>query len=217
MQNPIGEADLEWILHRNCEGTEQLRINKEAGTTEMTEDNRKSGKNNSGFSLVELIIVIAIIAALIGTVILSVSMVFSANAKACSNDLQRAVADCKVTTMGKAQAWLIVYRGENGSIYSQLHIMEQKEGGEAGELQEIKEEPQKIGGNRVSVTYKDASGNEGLELPTGADAGIRIEFDRSSGSFKEAPQQMRIQGGSRDYKLDFIRLTGKIAVNQPTS
>ena len=26
MQNPIGEANLEWILHRNCEGTEQLRI-----------------------------------------------------------------------------------------------------------------------------------------------------------------------------------------------
>ena len=25
MQNPIGEADLEWILHRYCEGTEQLR------------------------------------------------------------------------------------------------------------------------------------------------------------------------------------------------
>ena len=25
MQNPIGEADLEWILHRNCEGTKQLR------------------------------------------------------------------------------------------------------------------------------------------------------------------------------------------------
>ena len=28
MQNPIGEADLEWILHRNCEGTEQLRIER---------------------------------------------------------------------------------------------------------------------------------------------------------------------------------------------
>ena len=27
MQNPIGEAELEWILNRNCEGTEQLRDN----------------------------------------------------------------------------------------------------------------------------------------------------------------------------------------------
>ena len=167
----------------------------------MAEDKKKLAKNNSGFSLVELIIVTAIIAALIGTVVLSVSMVFSANAKACSNDLQRAIADCKVTTMGKAQAWLIVYRGENGRIYSQLHIMEQKEGGAAGELEEIIEEPQKIGGNRVSVTYTDASGTPDLELPTGA----------------AAPLQMRIQGGSRDYKLDFIKLTGKIAVNRTTS
>ena len=183
----------------------------------MAEDKKKLAKNNSGFSLVELIIVIAIIAALIGTVVLSVSMVFSANAKACSNDLQREIADCKVTTMGKAQAWLIVYRGENGRIYSQLHIMEQKEGGTVGELEEITEEPQKIGGNRVSVTYTDASGTPDLELPTGAAAGIRIEFDRSSGSFKDAPLKMRIQGGSRDYKLDFIKLTGKIAVNRTTS
>ena len=180
----------------------------------MAEDKKKLAKNNSGFSLVELIIVIAIIAALIGTVVLSVSMVFSANAKACSNDLQRAIADCKVTTMGKAQAWLIVYRGENDRIYSQLHIMEQKEGGEAGELVEVTEDLQKI---RVTVTYTDASGTPDLELPTGADAGIRIEFDRSSGSFKDAPQMIEIQGGHRDYKLDFIKLTGKIAVNQPTS
>ena len=26
---PIGEADLEWILHRNCEGTEQLQNNRQ--------------------------------------------------------------------------------------------------------------------------------------------------------------------------------------------
>ena len=31
MQNPIGEADLEWILHRNCEGTEQLRTGLKSG------------------------------------------------------------------------------------------------------------------------------------------------------------------------------------------
>ena len=25
VQNPISEADFKWILHRNCEGTEQLQ------------------------------------------------------------------------------------------------------------------------------------------------------------------------------------------------
>ena len=33
VQNPISEADFKWILHRNCEGTEQLRI-KKAGDRE---------------------------------------------------------------------------------------------------------------------------------------------------------------------------------------
>ena len=57
----------------------------------MAEDKKKLAKNNSGFSLVELIIVIAIIAALIGTVVLSVSMVFSE----CQGMLQRSAAcDC---------------------------------------------------------------------------------------------------------------------------
>ncbi len=184
----------------------------------MTENSRRISKNNRGFSLVELIIVIAIIAALIGTVILSVSMVFSANAKACSNDLQRAVADCKVTTMGKAKAWLVVYRGDNGRIYSQMHIMEQKEGGAVGELEEITEEAQKIGGNRVSVTYRINGGTDDIELPTGADNGIRIEFDRSSGSFKDGtPDSVDIQGGNRHYHLEFIKLTGKISVSQISS
>ena len=26
VQNPISEADFKWILHRNCEGTEQLQF-----------------------------------------------------------------------------------------------------------------------------------------------------------------------------------------------
>ena len=40
MQNPIGEADLEWILHRNCEGTEQLRYEKERQETAMSDFDR---------------------------------------------------------------------------------------------------------------------------------------------------------------------------------
>ena len=125
-------------------------------------------------------------------------------------------SDVKETKDGK-----IVWRFKAGhakvSKDQNFIDMEQVEGDEIGKLVDIPMEAQKIGGNRVSVTYTDASGTPDLELPTGAAAGIRIEFDRSSGSFKDAPLKMRIQGGSRDYKLDFIKLTGKIAVNRTTS
>lgn len=178
----------------------------------MAEDKKKSEKNNSGFSLVELIIVIAIVAALITTVFLSVSMVFSANAKACSNDLQRAIADCKVTTMGKARAWLVIYRGSNNRVYSQMHIMEQVEGEEIGTLADIPQEPQKLGGNRVVVTYTDSAGVDQGDLP---ETGITIEFDRSSGSFKDGtPQSIDVIGGNRHYHLVFVKLTGKVSVEQ---
>ena len=47
MQNPIGEADLEWILHRNCEGTEQLRYEKERRETPMSDFDRKDWDQDS--------------------------------------------------------------------------------------------------------------------------------------------------------------------------
>ena len=47
MQNPIGEADLEWILHRNCEGTEQLRYEKERQETPMSDFDRKDWDRDS--------------------------------------------------------------------------------------------------------------------------------------------------------------------------
>ena len=47
MQNPIGEADLEWILHSNCEGTEQLRYEKERQETPMSDFDRKDWDQDS--------------------------------------------------------------------------------------------------------------------------------------------------------------------------
>lgn len=172
-------------------------------------------KRNGGFSLVELVIVIAIMAVLIGTVVLSVSMVFSANAKTCSASIQRAIADCKVTTMGKAGAYLVIYRESDGQLYSRLHVMEQKEGEVAGTYEDTPSDPEKLGGKRVSLTYTDASGVDRGEVPVGEANGIRIEFDRSSGSFKtDCPKTIDVQGGNRHYRMTFITLTGKLKVEQ---
>ena len=198
--------------------------------------NTRDGKckwNEKGFSLVELIIVIAIMAVVIGTVVFSVSMVFSANAKACCNNLQRAIADCKVTTMGKSEAWLVLYRGSDNQIYCQMYYNEAVIENDAEGNPKVKkddagnvimkavpanEEPQKIGGNRVEITYiyTDEYKNRkpSSDLKKGVENGITIVFDRSSGSFKNAPKSMEIIGGNRHYHLEFNELTGKVTVKQ---
>ena len=203
--------------------------------TQVEDMDTRDGKckwNEKGFSLVELIIVIAIMAVGIGTVGFSVSMVFSANAKTCCNNLQRAIADCKVTTMGKSEAWLVLYRGSDNQIYCQMYYNEAVIENDAEGNPKVKkdddgnvimkavpanEEPQKIGGKRVVVTYIDTEGNEHQDLPTDAidvDKRLTIAFDRSSGSFKNAPKSMEIIGGNRHYHLEFNELTGKVAVKQ---
>ena len=182
----------------------------------MKPDSRKNKKlhnRNKGFSIVELIIVVAIIAALTTTAMLSISMIFSANAKTCANTIQRAVADCKVTTMGKSAAWLVIYREADGELYGQVHTMEQKQGEAAGTYEEIVHEPEKLGGKRVSITYTDDAGTDMGELPVGESNGIRIEFDRSSGSFKDGTiKSIDVTGGGRHYQLTLIKLTGKLSV-----
>ena len=70
-------------------------------------------KDNRGYSLVELIIVVAIIAVVATTAVLSIGLIFSANAKTCANDIMSAISECKITTMsyGRGNVRLLIYRG----------------------------------------------------------------------------------------------------------
>ncbi len=172
---------------RNLENTERF------GDT----DNRRRKRSDGGYSIVELIIVIAIIAVIVAAVSYSIVMIFSANAKACANNLQRAVSDCKVTAMGKADASLEIY-GQDGKVYSRMTV------------DGVAQEPQKIGTNKVSVTCeKDGSAVKDIS----AGDSVTITFDRSAGSFTEATTDafdtIVIAGGHREYELKLIRLTGK--------
>ena len=179
----------------------------------MGRKKKKLHIGDGGFSLVELIIVIAIMAALLTTAMLSVAVIFSANAKACANSIQRAVADCKVTTMGKSAAWLVLYRDADDVLYGQMHTMEQKAGEAIGTYEEVVHEPEKLGGKRVSITYTDESGADMGELPVGESNGIRIEFDRSAGSFKDGTiKSIDIMGGNKHYRITLVKLTGKLSM-----
>jgi prepilin-type N-terminal cleavage/methylation domain-containing protein len=168
----------------------------------------------AGYSLVELIIVVAIIAVVATMLMFSISMIFSANAKACANAMQSAISDCKVTTMGKSDAYLEIYRDSDDNIYAKMYVKEN------GAADFTAQEAQKLGGKRVTVTcIPEGAGTSGTELTAGGTP-VTIRFNRASGSFADADYAncagFDIQGGSRHYKLSLTKLTGKVSLEKVT-
>lgn len=165
-------------------------------------------KDNKGYSLVELIIVIAILVTLISGTIFSIGLVFNASAKACANDIKGALAKNKVTAMGRSEAMVEIYKDSaDQCIYS---VQWTKVNGSW-----VKEDPQKIGNARVYVAYTPEGGSE-TELAAGDS--IKICIDRSSGSFRANSDgaavysEILVQSGHRQYKITMTQLTGKVSL-----
>lgn len=180
------------------------RINARGGDTGGLDSGHL---NNNGYSLIELIIVLAIIAIIMCTVFYSIILIFSANARSCANNIQRAIGDCKVTTMGKSSAYMTLYRNAEGNLYTQMHVMNS-----SGVYEDS--EAQKVGTQKVTVKYR-AQGASETELLSGDE--IEIWFDRSTGGFADNAvhtfyEYIRVQGGSKNYKITMTELTGKSEV-----
>lgn len=178
---------------------------------------RRMEKNNSGFSIVELIIVIAIIAAVVTTAALSVGLVFSANARTCANDIMGAISECKIATMsgGRGNVRLLLYRDVSGNIFSELQTRESA----SADWVTGNDGAEKIGARRCMVGSSDGGDDlpqkSGTAVPT-LEAGMwEIYFDRSSGSFlyegatTTSVNEIYVQGGTKNYCIHLEKLTGK--------
>lgn len=180
---------------------------------------RRIDKSNSGFSIVELIIVIAIIAAIIATAALSVGLVFSANARTCANDIVGAISECKIATMsgGRGNVRLLLYRDGNGNVCSEMQTRET----EASGWVTGNDGAEKIGARRCLVGMTDGTD----DLPQ-RDSAWEIYFNRSSGSFLENLDgggiatnvwEIYVRGGSRNYHIHLEKLTGKVTLELITT
>ncbi|MCH5263501.1 MAG: prepilin-type N-terminal cleavage/methylation domain-containing protein [Lachnospiraceae bacterium] len=182
---------------------------------------RRIEKDNRGYSLVELIIVIAIIAAIGLVATLSAILIFNANGKTCANDIVGAISECKIMTMTKGQGsvQLLIYRdGANGNIYSELQIKDST----TGDWVTANGGPEKLGAKKCTVGTADGLN----DLPESRDTAWRICFDRSTGAFKYAASagddenttyglgDIYVQGGNRRYHIKLEKLTGKQTIEK---
>ena len=132
-------------------------------------------KNNGGFSLVELIVVIAISVVLIGAATISIRSVMGVEVKQCARNIESIINKTRVTTMGKDSAVLEIYKdASDGAYYYKTTIN--------GTVSA----PSKIGKSRIDVYYSMKDDYSDKTQLNGSDS-IVLQFDRSSGAQKLMP------------------------------
>lgn len=162
--------------------------------------------NNKGFSIVEIIIVVSILAVLTGVASMSISVLTTRPVDDCTQRLKTVLEGNRITTMGKLSSYLEIYKDGEGYIYIREYI-----DGEAKE--------KRIGENSVNVQFF-VQGDQWYDLPDEANK-LVIKFNRSSGSLKPQAggtydgkyiEKFAISRGERRMEVAIDRLTGRVNV-----
>ena len=156
---------------------------------------------NRGFSLIELIVVVAIMAVALAVGGYSLSAISLANAKNCATEIKSSLEKTRTqacsTDKGTSTATLSLYRDANGKVC----ISKNYEG-----------TPKEIASKAVTVKYSVKGNDAYQDLGT---APLKFGFDRSSGGFRAVEgstivDSIQVSSGGRTYTLTCYELTGKI-------
>ena len=174
----------------------------------------KEKTDNKGFSLVELIVVIAIMAVLTTAAAMSISSILGVAVKQCARDIKSSINDTRVSTMGKDQVILTIQKGNSAGTSDAYYCITTETDG----LGNVTTEESRVGRNNLDITYvlTDDSGNTS-EQTLDASHPVTIEFNRGSGSLKLGSNgkyctQITIKKNSTEKILKLYPETGKVSM-----
>jgi prepilin-type N-terminal cleavage/methylation domain-containing protein len=164
---------------------------------------RRQKLNNCGFSLIELIVVIAILVVLCGSAISLVGLLNGRQAKQCRDEILSKLDSVRTTTMGKRTATATLEK--DGDVY--VFKISTTLNGEAPEVR-----TSTLDSSRVTLYYSTDAAGTGRQL---LDSSLTIEFDRASGAIKAQSDGTYIRHiyavqGSKEYGIRLYPETGKL-------
>ncbi len=179
--------------------------------------------NDKGFSLVELLAVIAIMALMLGMFLLSTNILGTRACRQCSKQLKHELEQVRVSTMGKNKVVLHLYKGSDNKIMVQQITTVANIGAGAGTTS-YTGDAREVGSARVRLEFLSSLGSSMEELNTD---GIYFEFNRSTGAFKKVKhsdvggqvngeytiKEIQVTGGGLTEKLTLSGITGKVTEN----
>lgn len=149
---------------------------------------------NRGFSLIELIVVIAIMAVALAVGGYALNAISLANAKNCATEIKTSLEKTRTLACSTdGNETMRLYRDSTGKV-----VIE-KEG-----------TTKEVGGKSVKVEYRIKDGEYG---PIGSkEQALKFGFNRSTGGFSDEStvENLRITSGGKQYILTCYKLTGKI-------
>ena len=163
----------------------------------------KKELRNKGFSLIELIVIVAIMGVMLAVGGYSLTAILTANAKQCAKELEAGLISTRTQSYSRDTSGTIAtvsfYKGADGIYMEKSYETETK----------------KIGGSKVIVKYKLTGGpTDGVAL--GGDP-LTFSFDRSSAAFRPTTvngtsamcEWIKIISGTKVYTITCYEYTGK--------
>ena len=161
---------------------------------------RSKRVKNAGYTLVEIIVVVAIIAITLTLVFLSVNTVFALDVRQTAKDLAGELAKEKIACMTRT-----------GNVYLRLYKTDAGILADRYENGVLTEQAVSIGKKVVAVTYYSATNTAGIVLDS---TGVIISFNRNDGSFKTIGQAWMLYNPSSnptysgEYYTKFVITSG---------
>lgn len=199
----------------------------------MKTDNKiykKYKLNNKGFSLLELLIVIAIMVVVSVSTMVGISVISKGNAKKVNKNLYSSLSYLKTTSMSKTGDWHMEIKKENGQYLIETYKTTTSKDAEGNEITNTAlVDSYKCSASKISITYnprqKDsASGVSSVNI---ADTSMIVKFSKSDGSCSElkAGEEVltdsgkygnngefvvKVKGSKKEYKTTLWYKTGRV-------
>lgn len=166
--------------------------------------------NNKGLSLVEMIIVIAIISIFTVMFSMGVGVLTSKPADECAEKFASTLRNVRVSTMGKKSTQVVL---KQESVGAPIYMIEIVNGST--------KTPVRVGEKNITCTFLVSGDTTPKDLSSYGSSGIQLSFDRTTGGFNEVDvgggtmkyiNTFYFEKGTKKAEVSLAHLTGKVTV-----